>query len=59
MLLQELMNYKLQGIMQSSLDNLYIWLELLAGTVPANNLLLAGTDPANKLLLAGTPLKFP
>ena len=31
-----------------------IWMELLAGTVLANNLLLAGTVSANKLLLAGT-----
>ena len=29
-------------------------MELLAGTVPPNNLLFAGTDPANKSLLAGT-----
>ena len=31
-----------------------VWLELLAGTVTAKNLLLAETVPANKLLLAGT-----
>ena len=35
------------------------WMELLAGTVPANKLLFAGTVPANKFLLAGTyPVKL-
>ena len=29
-----------------------IWLELLTGIVPVNNLLLAETVPVNKLLLA-------
>ena len=33
-------------------------IELLVGTVLANNLLMAGTVPANKLLLAGTPKKL-
>ena len=30
-------------------------MDLLVGTVPANNLLLAGTVPANKFLLARSP----
>ena len=33
---------------------IFKWMELLAGTVLANNLLLAGTVLANNLLLAGT-----
>ena len=31
-----------------------IWMELFAGTVPANNTLFAGTVPENNTLFAGT-----